>query len=170
MTMSLRATALILTAAMALSACAQGGLRGGDDAINLNGAQGAFGSVSDPGSIAYFNQIVGDRVLFAVDQSAIDASAMVVLNGQAEWLMTNPEFTALVEGHADEQGTREYNLALGARRAAAVRDYLVSRGVAPNRINTISFGKERPLEICSDESCYSHNRRGVTVLGTGAGV
>ena len=170
MTMSLRATALILTAAMALSACAQGGLRGGDDAINLNGAQGAFGSVSDPGSIAYFNQIVGDRVLFAVDQSTIDASAMVVLNGQAEWLMTNPEFTALVEGHADEQGTREYNLALGARRAAAVRDYLVSRGVAPNRINTISFGKERPLEICSDESCYSQNRRGVTVLGTGAGV
>ena len=170
MTMSLRATALILTAAMALSACAQGGLRGGDDAINLNGAQGAFGSVSDPGSIAYLNQIVGDRVLFAVDQSTIDASAMVVLNGQAEWLMTNPEFTALVEGHADEQGTREYNLALGARRAAAVRDYLVSRGVAPNRINTISFGKERPLEICSDESCYSQNRRGVTVLGTGAGV
>lgn len=170
MTMSLRATALILTAAMALSACAQGGLRGGDDAINLNGAQGAFGSVSDPGSIAYFNQIVGDRVLFAVDQSTIDASAMVVLDGQAEWLMTNPEFTALVEGHADEQGTREYNLALGARRAAAVRDYLVSRGVAPNRINTISFGKERPLEICSDESCYSQNRRGVTVLGTGAGV
>ena len=170
MTMSLRATALILTAAMALSACAQGGLRGGDDAINLNGAQGAFGSVSDPGSISYFNQIVGDRVLFAVDQSTIDASAMVVLDGQAEWLMTNPEFTALVEGHADEQGTREYNLALGARRAAAVRDYLVSRGVAPNRINTISFGKERPLEICSDESCYSQNRRGVTVLGTGAGV
>lgn len=170
MTMSLRATALILTAAMALSACAQGGLRGGDDAINLNGAQGAFGSVSDPGSIAYFNQIVGDRVLFAVDQSTIDASAMVVLDGQAEWLMTNPEFTALVEGHADEQGTREYNLALGARRAAAVRDYLVSRGVAPNRINTISFGKERPLEICSDESCYSQNRRAVTVLGTGAGV
>ena len=168
--MSLRATALILTAAMALSACAQGGLRGGDDAINLNGAQGAFGSVSDPGSIAYFNQIVGDRVLFAVDQSTIDASAMVVLNGQAEWLMTNPEFTALVEGHADEQGTREYNLALGARRAAAVRDYLVSRGVAANRINTISFGKERPLEICSNESCYSQNRRCVTVLSAGAGV
>ena len=170
MTMSLRATALILTAAMALSACAQGGLRGGDDAINLNSAQGAFGSVSDPSSIAYFNQLVGDRVLFAVDQSTIDASAMAVLDGQAEWLMTNPEFTALVEGHADEQGTREYNLALGARRAAAVRDYLVSRGVAANRINTISFGKERPLEICSNESCYSQNRRGVTVLSAGAGV
>lgn len=170
MTFSFRATALILTAAMALSACAQGGLRGGDDAINLNGAQGAFGSVSDPGSIAYFNQIVGDRVLFAVDQSTIDSAAMAVLDGQAEWLLTNPEFTALVEGHADEQGTREYNLALGARRAAAVRDYLVSRGVAANRVNTISFGKERPLEICSDESCYRQNRRGVTVLSTGAGV
>ena len=95
---------------------------------------------------------------------------MAVLDGQAEWLMTNPEFTALVEGHADEQGTREYNLALGARRAAAVRDYLVSLGVAANRINTISFGKERPLEICSNESCYSQNRRGVTVLSAGAGV
>ena len=170
MTFSFRAAALILTAAMALSACAQGGLRGGDDAINLNGAQGAFGSVSDPGSIAYFNQIVGDRVLFAVDQSTIDAAAMAVLDGQAEWLLTNPEFTALVEGHADEQGTREYNLALGARRAAAVRDYLVSRGVAANRVNTISFGKERPLEICSNESCYNQNRRGVTVLSAGAGV
>ena len=170
MTISFRATALILTAAMALSACAQGGLRDGDDAVNLNSAQGAFGSVSDPRSIAYFNQIVGDRVLVAVDQSSLDGASMSVLDGQAEWLMSNPEFTALVEGHADEQGTREYNLALGARRAAAVRDYLVSRGVAANRINTISFGKERPIEICSDESCYSQNRRAVTVLSAGAGV
>jgi peptidoglycan-associated lipoprotein len=172
MTMSLRASALILSATLALSACSQGGLFGRDDAINLNGAQGAgaFGSVSDPRSIAYFNQVVGDRVLFAVDQSTLDSSSIAVLDGQAQWLMTNPEFVALIEGHADEQGTREYNLALGARRAAAVRDYLVSRGVAANRLNTISYGKERPLEICSDESCYSQNRRGVTVLTVGAGV
>ena len=113
----------------------------------MNGAQasGAFGSVSDPRSIAYFNQIVGDRILFAVDQSTLDATSMATLDGQAQWLMTNPEFIALIEGHADEQGTREYNLALGARRAAAVRDYLVSRGVAANRLNTISYGKERPI-------------------------
>lgn len=174
MTLSFRATALILSATLALSACSQGGLFGrDDDAINLNGAQGAggaFGSVSDPRSIAYFNQVVGDRILFAVDQSTLDSSAMAVLDGQAQWLMTNPEYVALIEGHADEQGTREYNLALGARRAAAVRDFLVSRGVAANRLNTISYGKERPLEICSDESCYRQNRRGVTVLTVGGGV
>lgn len=172
MTMSLRASALILSATLALSACSQGGLFGRGDAVDLNGAQasGAFGSVSDPRSIAYFNQIVGDRILFAVDQSTLDATAMATLDGQAQWLMTNPEFIALIEGHADEQGTREYNLALGARRAAAVRDYLVSRGVAANRLNTISYGKERPIEICSDESCYRQNRRGVTVLTVGAGV
>ncbi|MEY3003498.1 MAG: hypothetical protein RLZZ491_674 [Pseudomonadota bacterium] len=170
MTISFRATALMLTATLALSACSQGGLFGRDDAVNLDGGQGAFGSVSDPGSIAYFNQIVGDRVLFAVDQSTLDGPAMAVLDGQAQWLLTNPEFVALIEGHADEQGTREYNLALGARRAAAVRDYLVSQGVSPDRLNTISYGKERPVEICSDESCYSQNRRGVTVLTAGAGV
>lgn len=172
MTMSLRASALILSATLALSACSQGGLFGRGDAVDLNGAQasGAFGSVSDPRSIAYFNQIVGDRILFAVDQSTLDATSMATLDGQAQWLMTNPEFIALIEGHADEQGTREYNLALGARRAAAVRDYLVSRGVAANRLNTISYGKELPIEICSDESCYRQNRRGVTVLTVGAGV
>jgi peptidoglycan-associated lipoprotein len=172
MTMSLRTSALILSAALALSACAQGGLRGGNDAVNLNGAlgAGAFGSVSDPRSIAYFNQVVGDRVLFAVDQSTLDPTSRATLDGQAQWLMTNPEFVALIEGHADEQGTREYNLALGARRASAVRDYLVSRGVAANRLNTISYGKERPVEICSDESCYRQNRRGVTVLTVGRGV
>ena len=172
MTLSFRTTALILSATLALSACSQGGMFGRDDTVNLTGAAGAgsFGSVSDPRSIAYFNQVVGDRVLFAVDQSTLDGAAMATLDGQAQWLLTNPEFVALVEGHADEQGTREYNLALGARRAAAVRDYLVSRGVAPNRVNTISYGKERPLEICSNESCYRQNRRGVTVLTLGTGA
>ena len=93
MTMSLRASALILSATLALSACSQGGLFGRDDAVDLNGAQasGAFGSVSDPRSIAYFNQIVGDRILFAVDQSTLDATSMATLDGQAQWLMTNPE-------------------------------------------------------------------------------
>jgi peptidoglycan-associated lipoprotein len=168
MTLRFRASALILTTALALSACAQGGLRDGD-AVNLN-AQGGLGAASDPTSVAYFNQVVGDRVLFAVDQSTLDAQAQATLDGQAQWLLTNTEYAVLIEGHADEQGTREYNIALGARRAAAVRDYLVSRGVPAGRLNTISFGKERPLEICSDESCYRQNRRAVTVVSFGPGA
>ena len=93
----------------------------------------------------------------------------MTLVGQAEWLLTNTEYSVIVEGHADEQGTREYNLALGARRANAVQEYLVSRGVSPARVRTVSYGKERPIEICSDESCYAQNRRAVTVVTAGAG-
>jgi peptidoglycan-associated lipoprotein len=122
------------------------------------------GSPSDPRSPAYFQQTVGDRVLFAVDQSTLSPQAQTVLQGQAEWLLANPDYVATIEGHADEQGTREYNLALGARRANAAREYLISRGVAGNRLTTVSFGKERPIEICSTEDCYSKNRRAVTVL------
>ncbi len=122
------------------------------------------GSPSDPRSPAYFQQTVGDRVLFAVDQSTLSPQAQTLLQGQAEWLLANPDYVATIEGHADEQGTREYNLALGARRANAAREYLISRGVAGNRLTTVSFGKERPIEICSTEDCYSKNRRAVTVL------
>jgi peptidoglycan-associated lipoprotein len=92
------------------------------------------------------------------------------LDGQADWMLRNTEYSAIIEGHADEQGTREYNLALGARRAASVQQYLVSRGVASSRLRTVSYGKERPLEICSAESCYEQNRRAVTVLSAGAGT
>ena len=93
---------------------------------------------------------------------------MSVLDGQARWLLDNSQYMALIEGHADEQGTREYNLALGARRANAVREYLVSRGVPTSRLQTVSYGKERPLAICSDETCYSQNRRAVTVISLGS--
>ncbi|WP_299667447.1 peptidoglycan-associated lipoprotein Pal [uncultured Ruegeria sp.] len=122
------------------------------------------GSPSDPRSPAYFQQTVGDRVLFLVDQSTLSPQAQTILQGQADWLLANPDFVAKIEGHADEQGTREYNLALGARRANAAREYLISRGVAGNRLTTVSYGKERPIEICSTEECYSKNRRAVTVL------
>lgn len=168
MTMPLRhpLRALALVSVLALGACAQGGMMGGN-AVDLNAASG---TVSDPTSPAYFNQVVGDRVLFAVDQSTLDAEAQATLRQQAQWLMANPEFTAQIEGHADEQGTREYNLALGARRAASVRDFLVSQGVSAARLSTISYGKERPLEICSEESCYRQNRRAVTVIAAGSGV
>lgn len=96
--------------------------------------------------------------------------ARQVLDGQARWLTTNTGYAATIEGHADEQGTREYNLALGSRRAAAVQQYLISQGVTPARLKTVTYGKERPLAICSDESCYAQNRRAVTVLAAGAGV
>ena len=169
MTIRFRAAALILIAALSVSACARGGLSDGAGGAGLNGAGGA-GSASDPTSIAFFNQSIGDRVLFAVDQSTLSVEAQSVLRAQAQWLLTNGEYMALIEGHADEQGTREYNLALGARRASAVRDFLVSQGVPASRLSTVSYGKERPIEICSNEACYSQNRRGVTVVSAGAGV
>lgn len=112
----------------------------------------------------YFTQSIGDRVYFDVDQAALTPQARAVLDAQAQWLADNPAFTATIEGHADERGTREYNLALGARRAEAVRSYLVSRGVAESRLKTVSYGKERPEALCSAESCWSQNRRAVTVL------
>ncbi|WP_171100411.1 MULTISPECIES: peptidoglycan-associated lipoprotein Pal [unclassified Ruegeria] len=141
------------------------------DPSNLDGGSGLGpdgqllqGSPSDPRSPAYFQQTVGDRVLFAVDQSSLTPEAQTILQGQADWLLANPDFVATIEGHADEQGTREYNLALGAQRANSARDFLISRGVAGTRLNTVSYGKERPIEICSTEECYSKNRRAVTVL------
>ena len=92
----------------------------------------------------------------------------MILDGQARWLQANPAYVVTIEGHADERGTREYNLALGASRANSARDYLISKGVAASRIQTVSFGKERPIEICSEQSCYEKNRRAVTVLAGGA--
>lgn len=168
--MTLR-TPIMLLAALALSACASSPFSNNGDSVDLNAAGGAAngqfvqGSPDDPTSVAYFQQTVGDRVLFAVDESTLNVAARATLDGQADFLIRNVDFTALIEGHADEQGTREYNLALGARRASSVRDYLVSRGIADNRLRTVSYGKERPAEICSSEACYSQNRRSVTVLG-----
>ncbi len=168
--MTFSKTALLL-AALTLGACTNAD-RFGEGSAGAGGAGGEFGagSVNDPTSPAYFAATVGDRVLFAVDQSTLSFEAQQVLDGQAQWLLSNSAYSALIEGHADEQGTREYNLALGARRASAVQNYLISKGVAPGRLRTISYGKERPIEICSDELCYSQNRRSVTVITAGAGV
>ena len=160
-----RTGVIVLCAALALTGCSRGMMGGGQ-----TGATGFDGGASDPASPAYFNSVVGDRVLFPVDQSTLTPAGMATLDSQAAWLMANPEYTAQIEGHADEQGTREYNMALGARRASAVRDYLVSAGVPGTRLRTISYGKERPIEICSQESCYQQNRRAVTVITAGAGV
>src|SRR5690606_7423995 len=121
-----------------------------------------------PGSSQDFTVNVGDRIFFDTDSSVIRADAQQTLAKQAQWLNQYSSYTVTVEGHADERGTREYHLALGARRAAAARDFLVARGVASNRLRTISYGKERPVAVCDNISCWSQNRRGVTVLN-GAG-
>ena len=106
-------------------------------------------------------------MLFEVDQSTLTAVGRSTLDGQAQWLITNSDYQAVIEGHADEQGTREYNLALGARRANAAQEYLISKGVPSGRLRVVSYGKERPIEICSEEACYAKNRRAVTVLAGG---
>ncbi|MAQ35794.1 MULTISPECIES: peptidoglycan-associated lipoprotein Pal [Thioclava] len=126
------------------------------------------GGINDPNSPAYFSQTIGDMVHFMVDQSTLTDTARGILTQQASWLVSHPSYTAIIEGHADEQGTREYNLALGARRASAVQEYLISQGVAGNRLRTVSYGKERPLAICSTEECYQKNRRAVTVISQSA--
>jgi peptidoglycan-associated lipoprotein len=160
----------LLLAFVAVSACtnpngAGGGLFGGGAGAGVNDFEP--GSASDPSSPAYFQQAVGDRVLFEVDQSTLTAEGRSVLTAQANWLLTNADYDAVIEGHADEQGTREYNLALGARRANAVKEFLLSQGIPNARLRTVTFGKERPIEICSAEACYSQNRRAVTVISAG---
>lgn len=157
----------LFVAGLALAACSNTGAGYGTGG---SGGAGYSGDVNDPTSVAYFNTTIGDRVLFEVDQSTLTELGKTTLAQQAVWLMNNGEYTAIIEGHADEQGTREYNLALGERRANAAYQYLVSQGVAGNRLQTVSFGKERPIEICSEESCYLQNRRAVTVVAAGAGM
>ncbi len=161
--------ALLLLASAALAACSSTGADRFGGGSGGPGSGIGSGSISDPTSVAYFQQTVGDRVLFVVDTSTLTPAAQETLRGQAQFMMANADYTAIIEGHADERGTREYNLALGARRAASVQEFLVSQGVAANRLRTVTYGKERPIEICSTEACYSQNRRAVTVLGAGLG-
>jgi peptidoglycan-associated lipoprotein len=125
---------------------------------------GALASAATPGSQQDFVVNVGDRVFFETDSSELTDQARATLDKQAQWLNNYNRYAFTVEGHADERGTREYNIALGARRAETVRQYLVSRGVSAQRMRTISYGKERPVALCNDISCWSQNRRAVTVL------
>jgi peptidoglycan-associated lipoprotein len=115
-------------------------------------------------SAEYFNQVVGNGVYYDLDEYSLNGAAQATLRGQASWLSQNPSRSIVVEGHCDERGTREYNLGLGERRANSAKDYLVSLGVAPSRVRTISYGKERPVCVASNESCWSRNRRGVSVV------
>ncbi|MGH6676787.1 MAG: peptidoglycan-associated lipoprotein Pal [Xanthobacteraceae bacterium] len=155
--------AAIIFAALAMAGCAK-------HTANMLGANGANGApwgnnASVPGSAQDFVVNVGDRVFFDTNSSDLSAQARETLDKQAQWLDHYSQYDFTIEGHTDERGTREYNLGLGARRAQVVRDYLVSQGVAAQRIRTISYGKERPVAVCDNESCWSQNRRAVTVLG-----
>ncbi|MDQ0503275.1 peptidoglycan-associated lipoprotein Pal [Xanthobacter agilis] len=142
--------------ALALAACA-----------NTQNQNAGAGNGGPPGSPQEFVVGVGDRVFFESDQTDLTPQARATLDRQAQWLQQWSRYTFTIEGHADERGTREYNIALGARRAQSVRDYLVARGIDPARMRTISYGKERPVAICNDISCWSQNRRAVTVLNAG---
>jgi peptidoglycan-associated lipoprotein len=154
------ALAAALALGLSLAACAHN---------NDNLAGGAGYGAAGPGSIQEFSQTVGDRVFFDTDQTDLSSTAQATLDKQAAWLNQYNHYAFTIEGHADERGTREYNFALGARRAQAVHDYLVAKGVAASRMKTISYGKERPVATCDDISCWSQNRRAVTVLNGAPG-
>ena len=126
------------------------------------------GAAAVPGSEQDFTVNVGDRVFFMEDQSSLTPEAQETLRRQSQWLNQYGKVTVQVEGHADERGTREYNIALSARRATAAREFLIAQGVAANRISSIAYGKERPAALCDAEQCWSQNRRAVTVITGGA--
>jgi len=151
-----------IAAAVMLGACAKtpGGAAGGAS-LSINAAA--------PGTGQDFVVNVGDRVFFETDSTNLTATASATLNKQVMWLQRYPRYVFTVEGHADERGTREYNIALGARRATTVRDYFIAHGIGANRMHTISYGKERPVAVCNDISCWAQNRRAVVVLNN-AGV
>ncbi|HEU5273510.1 MAG TPA: peptidoglycan-associated lipoprotein Pal [Xanthobacteraceae bacterium] len=145
--------AAAIAATLTIAACA-------NRSSDLAGA----GMNAAPGSQQDFVVNVGDRVFFETDSTDLTPQSRATLDKQAQWLSQYNRYTFTIEGHADERGTREYNIALGARRAQTVREYLTSRGIDAQRMRTISYGKERPVAVCNDISCWSQNRRAVTVL------
>jgi peptidoglycan-associated lipoprotein len=153
-----------MAAALLLAACAS------DEAAKTGDANAAGGTTNNgitqgavtPGSVEDFQQNVGDRVFFETDRYDLSAEAQSQLQKEAGWLKQYPAVTVTIEGHCDERGTREYNLALGERRANAVANYLTALGVDAGRLSVISYGKERPQCTDSNEACWAQNRRGVT--------
>ena len=152
-----------LFAAVLLAACASDETMVSNEGSTTTGTEVSAGRV-DPGSPEDFLVNVGDRVFFGYDRYDLTAAARATLERQAQWLQRYPNRRMVVEGHADERGTREYNLALGERRANAVKNYLVAVGVSPSRVTTISYGKEQPAVLGATEAAWAQNRRGVTVV------
>jgi peptidoglycan-associated lipoprotein len=173
----MRTTGALMLVALLAAGCAGRGdvtIPGSPDAGYSGGAGGLEGldgvGTAGLGGGTLPGTSISDRVLFAVDQATLSAEAIGVLNAQVGWLTQNPAAPVLIEGHADERGTGEYNMALGSSRASAVRNYMVSQGIPDSRISIITYGRERPVATCDDESCWSANRRAVTVVTGGAGV
>jgi len=158
--MKLTTKVLAMLSAVALLAACETAPNANGTAGGAGGAAGGYGS----GQTGELAKNVGDRVFFDYDSSVITSEGQTTLKTQSEWLKKNPSVNVTVEGHCDERGTREYNLALGERRATAAKKYLVSLGVSAGRIQTTSYGKERPAVVGSDESAWSQNRRAVTVI------
>lgn len=159
----------VISALLLVSACETPG--GGADGANGAGGAGGSGSgvgrdggVITPGTQGDLETNVGDRVFYGYDSSVLTSEGQATLDRQAAWLKQYGSVNVVIEGHCDERGTREYNIALGERRATAAKNYLVSAGVDSSRIRTISYGKERPAVLGSDDSSYAQNRRGVTVV------
>ena len=149
--------AIAVITAMTLSGCANNQQPDADLSMGKGGA-------AVPGSARDFAVNAGDLVYFSTDSTDLSPEAQQTLANQARWLKQYANHAITIEGHADERGTREYNIALGAKRAQAVRSFLVQNGVNAARIRTVSFGKERPVAVCNDISCWSQNRRAQTVL------
>jgi peptidoglycan-associated lipoprotein len=145
---------------LALAACSKKNTPDLEAGTNLANAK--------PGSQQDFTVNVGDRIYFAEDQSTLAPEAQETLRKQASWLTQYPGVTVQIEGHADERGTREYNISLSARRATATREFLIAQGIKGTRISSIAYGKERPVALCDAEQCWSQNRRAVTVITGGA--
>jgi peptidoglycan-associated lipoprotein len=158
----------VFAAAAVLAGCHKSETTGSETDMNAGGAGGGIQSGSlgqaAPGSEADLQQNVGDRVFFLLNQSELSAEARQTLDKQAAWLKRYPSVRVTVEGHCDERGTREYNMALGARRANSARAYLVALGVESSRIQTVSYGAERPAVLGTGEEVWSQNRRAVTVV------
>ena len=146
---------------LALAACSK------KNTPDLEAGTGGVGQAR-PGSEQDFATNVGDRIYFIVDQSDLTPEGQEILTKQAQWLQQYSNVVVQVEGHSDERGTREYNIALSARRATATREFLIAQGVNPKRISSIAYGKERPAALCDAEQCWTQNRRAVTVITGGA--
>ncbi|MCR9212136.1 MAG: peptidoglycan-associated lipoprotein Pal [Proteobacteria bacterium] len=165
-------TALLLVAACETAPTETGDSSGGGATTQTSGTSGSTTTVVtetvtsgvQPGSQEDLVLNVGDRVFFGFDQYNLSDEAQSTLQRQAAWLNANPSVTLLIEGNTDERGTREYNLALGERRATAVKNYLVTLGISPGRLSTISYGKERPVALGHNEAAWAQNRRSVSVV------
>ncbi|PNU02459.1 peptidoglycan-associated lipoprotein [Novosphingobium guangzhouense] len=162
------ATALVVAGALAISACgkkapAQLPPDPGPATSTETGQTGSYGPVAGSQADFVAKMMGADTIYFALDDSAVDAEDQTALAKQAQWLQQYPNKRATIEGHCDERGTREYNIALGERRANAAKNYLASLGIDPSRITTVSYGKERPIALGSDEASWAQNRRAVTV-------